>query len=48
MKTKTENIKNHGKMSSGFPLDQCVIADHPEMARNSNDDEPCNDNRSKQ
>jgi hypothetical protein len=26
-------------------LDQCTTAPHPEMARNTDSDEPCDDNR---
>jgi hypothetical protein len=26
-------------------LDQCTIAPHPEMVRNTDADEPCDDNR---
>lgn len=40
MKTLTakhEDIKNEVKHS----LDKCINAPHPEMARNSDSDEPC-------
>jgi len=30
------------------PLPQCTTADHPEMIRNSDDSEPCDDGRGKQ
>lgn len=30
------------------PLDQCTTADHPEMARNTDDSEACDDGRGKQ
>ena len=29
-------------------LDQCTIADHPEMVRNSDTGEPCDDGRGKE
>ncbi|TAL37128.1 MAG: hypothetical protein EPN93_06810 [Spirochaetes bacterium] len=30
------------------PLEQCTSAEHPEMARNADDNEPCDDNRGKE
>ena len=30
------------------PLDQCTIADHAEMVRNSDESEPCDDGRGKE
>lgn len=30
------------------PLDQCTIADHAEMVRNTDSSEPCDDGRGKQ
>ena len=47
MKEKIENInKNIIKSKSNHPLDRCITTAHPEMARNNNDDEPCDDDRS--
>ncbi len=36
-----------GKQMEIDLLSQCTSADHPEMARNVNDDEPCDDGRGK-
>jgi hypothetical protein len=30
------------------PLDTCTIAEHPEMVRNADDNEPCDDGRGKE
>jgi DNA-directed RNA polymerase subunit RPC12/RpoP len=30
------------------PLDKCTIAEHPEMVRNNDDSEPCDDGRGKE
>ncbi len=30
------------------PLSQCTIPDHPEMVRNTDDSEPCDDGRGKE
>ncbi|HOO71459.1 MAG TPA: hypothetical protein PK926_06830 [Spirochaetota bacterium] len=35
----------HGKPVEEPPLDYCTSAAHPEMARNSDEDAPCDDNR---
>lgn len=35
-----------GKQMEKVDLDQCTKAPHPEMARNDDNDEPCDDNRS--
>ncbi|HNX23947.1 MAG TPA: hypothetical protein PKG60_07835 [Spirochaetota bacterium] len=45
-----EKIENNGpsqldKIQGNRELDKCVTAPHPEMARNTNDDEPCDDDR---
>lgn len=34
-----------GEIMKKFPLDKCTTADHPEMVRNSDDSEPCDDGR---
>lgn len=44
MKKKTEKIKKETEMNKN-KLDQCTSASHPEMARNTDADEPCDDNR---
>jgi len=47
MEHKTENPDEQEiKKMTDMNLDKCLTADHPEMARNNNDDEPCDDNRS--
>jgi hypothetical protein len=47
MKEKIETIKKNDKdKNEKLNLDKCVSAAHPEMARNENDDEPCDDGRS--
>ena len=43
---KKENIKQNINKTEKVPLDRCITAAHPEMVRNSNDDEPCDDSRS--
>ncbi len=43
---KKENLKNEiieNKKKKN--LDQCLSAAHPEMIRNTDTDEPCDDNR---
>ncbi len=30
------------------PLDQCTVAEHPEMVRNNDDSKPCDDGRGKE
>ena len=30
------------------PLDQCTVPDHPEMVRNTDEGEPCDDGRGKE
>lgn len=30
------------------PLEQCTVAEHPEMVRNADENEPCDDGRGKQ
>lgn len=51
---KTEEVTDDDKMPyccekvmEKLPLDQCTTADHPEMARNYDSGEPCDDNRGK-
>ena len=39
---KTINVKHENKSKEKKePLDKCISAPHPEMARNSESDEPC-------
>lgn len=45
MEKKTEKIKKETEKNKD-KLDQCISAPHPEMARNTDSDEPCDDNRS--
>lgn len=40
---KNEIIKEESPKKKN--LDQCTTAAHPEMARNTDADEPCDDNR---
>jgi len=46
MKNKIKNIDKKDNIKQIQPLDKCVTAAHAEMARNNDDDEPCDDNRS--
>jgi len=48
MNEKIETIKHSDKniKQDIMPLDKCVTTSHPEMARNENKDEPCDDGRS--
>jgi hypothetical protein len=48
MKEKIENIikSDKHKIQEKLHLDKCVSAAHPEMVRNNDDDEPCDDGRS--
>lgn len=48
MKEKIEKtVKSDTLKKEEFiELDKCVVADHPEMSRNTNEDEPCDDGRS--
>ena len=48
MKEKIETTKQSDidKIQGNMELDKCVTAPHPEMIRNSNADEPCDDDRS--
>ena len=48
MKEKIENIEptEIDKVKGNIELDKCVTAPHPEMIRNSDADEPCDDDRS--
>ncbi len=41
-----KSIKSDKLKKEIIELDKCVTADNPEMARNSNNDEPCDDGRS--
>ena len=41
---KSEILKENE--SEKKKLDQCLTAPHPEMVRNTDPDEPCDDNRS--
>lgn len=52
---RTEEIKNEDKMTlccektmEKYPLEQCTTTDHPEMVRNYDAGEPCDDNRGKE
>ena len=47
MKEKNETIKptDIDKVKGNVELDKCVTAPHPEMVRNANEDEPCDDDR---
>jgi hypothetical protein len=47
MKEKVEAIKqsDKDKIQGNMELDKCVTAPHPEMIRNTNADEPCDDDR---
>ena len=46
MKEKIKSIKKNNKeKNDGVILDSCVSAPHPEMARNTDEDEPCDDSR---
>jgi len=36
------------KIMAKDPLDQCTIAEHAEMVRNYDDNEPCDDGRGKE
>lgn len=45
MKEKTDNIKPVDKVKGNVELDRCVTAPHPEMIRNTNADEPCEEDR---
>ena len=42
---KIKVIKKTDKIKEKLPLDKCVTAAHPEMARNYDKDEPCDDGR---
>ena len=43
---KKENLKKEILESKEkVKIDQCLSAPHPEMARNTDADEPCDDNR---
>ena len=44
MEKKTEKIAKEAETKKNR-LDQCTSAPHPEMARNTDADEPCDDNR---
>ena len=41
MKTLTKENENIKKQEVKHTLDKCVSAPHPEMARNNENDEPC-------
>jgi len=47
MNEKIETIKptEIDKIQGNLELDKCVTAPHPEMIRNTNADEPCDDDR---
>jgi len=47
MKEQIETIKptDIDKVKGTVELDKCVTAPHPEMIRNTNADEPCDDDR---
>lgn len=45
MKDKIENNNKLNKKNQKHDLDKCVTTAHPEMARNYEDDEPCDDGR---
>ena len=46
MEKKLKNDKDEIKENKDkAALDSCVSAPHPEMARNSDEDEPCDDSR---
>ncbi len=52
---KTQDIKDGKnaplcceKIMVKLPLDQCTVPDHPEMVRNYDEGEPCDDNRGKE
>ena len=42
---KNTNNENKAEKIRKYELESCLIAAHPEMIRNSNEDEPCDDNR---
>ena len=43
---KNENLNNKKiEAKTMFALDRCISAPHPEMARNTDADEPCDDSR---
>ena len=44
MEKKTEKITKETETKK-IKLDQCTSTSHPEMARNTDADEPCDDNR---
>lgn len=44
MEKKSEKIIKEKELKKK-DLDQCLNAPHPEMARNTDADEPCDDNR---
>ena len=44
MKKKTDKIIKETEAKKD-KLDQCISAPHPEMVRNTDADEPCDDNR---
>lgn len=52
---RTEDVKGDNpapvcceKIMVKHPLDQCTIPDHPEMVRNYDEGEPCDDNTGKE
>ena len=47
MKEKIETVKSRDidKVNGNMELDRCITAPHPEMVRNTDDDEPCDDDR---
>ncbi len=44
-KIKTIEPSESDKIQGNVELDKCVTAPHPEMIRNTNPDEPCDDDR---
>ena len=45
MKEKFNSENSSDKLEKNIKLNKCVTAAHPEMIRNSNADEPCDDDR---
>ena len=45
MKKETNDKNLHKDEHKKAQLDRCVTAANPEMIRNNNEDEPCDDNR---
>jgi len=45
MKSKFENNNKTDKTKNNLYLNKCVTVAHAEMARNNDNDEPCDDGR---